>query len=68
LWLARKQLFTVVPCRTSAERPATLWSGSLHATQVSRDKYLQRCAIVSASGEECVLTFTVVLQDSLECQ
>jgi hypothetical protein len=37
-------------------------------TQVTPDKYLQRCAIVSPSGEECVLTFTVVLQDCLECQ
>lgn len=36
--------------------------------QVTAEKYLQRCTIVSPSGEECVLTFNVVLQEALECQ
>jgi hypothetical protein len=36
--------------------------------QVTPEKYLQRCAIVSPSGEECVLTFNVVLEEALECQ
>jgi hypothetical protein len=36
--------------------------------QVTPEKYLQRCTIVSPSGEECVLTFNVVLQEALECQ
>lgn len=41
---------------------------TLSAMQVSPERYLQRCAIVSPSGEECVLTITVVKQDCLECQ
>jgi hypothetical protein len=36
--------------------------------QVTPEKYLQRCSIVAPSGEECVLTFNVVLQEALECQ
>jgi len=47
-------------------RPVYVGAGA--ATQVTPEKYLQRCAIVSPSGEECVLTFNVILQEALECQ
>ena len=40
----------------------------MRCVQVTPEKYLQRCAIVSPSGEECVLTFNVVLEEALECQ
>jgi hypothetical protein len=35
---------------------------------VSSDKYLQRCALVSPEGEECVVTFTLAKQECLESQ
>ena len=40
----------------------------LSSMQVSVDKFLQRCAIVAPSGEECVLTFTLSLQEAMESQ
>lgn len=40
----------------------------LSSMQVSADKFLQRCAIVAPSGEECVLTFTLSLQEAMESQ
>lgn len=40
----------------------------LSGLHLTTDTYLQRCAIVAPSGEECVLTFTLRLQDSLESQ
>eukprot|EP00882_Tetradesmus_deserticola_P007026 GHRQ01007398.1.p2 GENE.GHRQ01007398.1~~GHRQ01007398.1.p2 ORF type:complete len:209 (+),score=68.35 GHRQ01007398.1:903-1529(+) len=40
----------------------------LSAMHVSAEKYLQRCAIVAPSGEECVLTFSAALQEVQECQ
>eukprot|EP00878_Enallax_costatus_P001044 GHUV01001179.1.p1 GENE.GHUV01001179.1~~GHUV01001179.1.p1 ORF type:complete len:365 (+),score=98.94 GHUV01001179.1:962-2056(+) len=40
----------------------------LSAMHVTPDRYLQRCAIVSPSGEECVLTFGTTLQEVSECQ
>jgi hypothetical protein len=40
----------------------------LSAMHVSPEKYLQRCAIVAPSGEECVLTFSAALQEVQECQ
>lgn len=38
----------------------------LSSLRVSYDKYLQRCLIVSPSGEECILSFTLTLQDCLQ--
>ncbi len=35
---------------------------------VSADRYLQRCALVSPEGEECVVTFTLIRQECLESQ
>lgn len=35
---------------------------------VGPERYLQRCAIVSPAGEECVLTFRTTLQEVSECQ
>jgi hypothetical protein len=40
----------------------------LSAMHISPEKYLQRCAIVAPSGEECVLTFSAALQEVQECQ
>ncbi len=40
----------------------------LSAMHVGSGKYLQRCAVLAPSGEECVLTFTLSLQDTLESQ
>eukprot|EP00879_Flechtneria_rotunda_P004543 GHRR01004798.1.p1 GENE.GHRR01004798.1~~GHRR01004798.1.p1 ORF type:complete len:237 (+),score=84.52 GHRR01004798.1:970-1680(+) len=40
----------------------------LSAMHVTPEKYLQRCAIVSPAGEECVLMFNVTLQETSECQ
>eukprot|EP00775_Hariotina_reticulata_P004225 gene4225-4474_t len=40
----------------------------LSAMHVRPETYLQRCAIVSPSGEECVLTFHMALQETSECQ
>lgn len=38
----------------------------LSAVRLGSDRYMQRCAIVAHSGEECVLTFTMLRQDALE--
>lgn len=40
----------------------------MSAMHVTPERYLQRCAIVSPSGEECVLTFSTALQEVSECQ
>jgi hypothetical protein len=40
----------------------------LSSMQVAADKFLQRCAIVAPSGEECVLTFTLSLQEAMDPQ
>jgi len=40
----------------------------LSAIRLSSDRYVQRCAIVAHSGEECVLTFSMLRQDALEPQ
>lgn len=51
---------------SAAQKAPVIGAGA--AMQVTPEKYLQRCAIVSPSGEECVLTFNVILQEALECQ
>lgn len=40
----------------------------LSAVRVSGDRYLQRCAVVSHSGEEAVMSFEMVQQECLESQ
>lgn len=40
----------------------------LSAVRVSPDRYLQRCAVVSESGEEAVLAFEMLKQECLESQ
>eukprot|EP00877_Chromochloris_zofingiensis_P007885 jgi/Chrzof1/334/Cz01g11230.t1 len=40
----------------------------LSAMHVTPEKYLQRYSVVSSYGEECVLTFTLCLQETLESQ
>lgn len=75
--LSRHIQFYVVQARQRSEcnGPACSSDGAQVADscccvslQITPEKYLQRCAIVSPSGEECVLTFNVVLQEALECQ
>ena len=40
----------------------------LSSVTVSSDRYLQRCALTSPEGEECIVTFTLTKQDCLESQ
>lgn len=40
----------------------------LSSMAISTDRFLQRCAVVAPSGEECTLTFTLERQDCLEPQ
>ena len=40
----------------------------LSAVRVSHDRYLQRCAVMAASGEEAVLSFEMLQQECLENQ
>lgn len=40
----------------------------LSAVRVSPERYLQRCAVTSQSGEEATLSFEMLQQDSIESQ
>jgi hypothetical protein len=40
----------------------------LSAVRVSPERYLQRCAVVAAGGEEAVLSFEMMQQDCIESQ
>lgn len=62
---AERQLLDSYALRNLCWAPPAC-AAPLAAMRLGADRYLQRCAILAASGEECVLTFSLVRQEALE--